>query len=83
MGTTGAVGIITSDGARLGDGMEAMTRIVRAKCVRLLPGALALVGILGCTWISFRLSQNLASVGSSILFLWFWRPSTADSGRQR
>jgi two-component system, OmpR family, sensor histidine kinase KdpD len=36
---------------------------MRLKCVPLLPCSLSLVGVLGCTWISFRLGQNLSSVG--------------------
>jgi K+-sensing histidine kinase KdpD len=39
------------------------TRFVRARVVPLLPCILSLAGILVCTWISFRLGQNLASVG--------------------
>lgn len=37
--------------------------MVRTKLVSLLPGVLSLAGILGCTWISFRLGQSLGSVG--------------------
>ena len=36
---------------------------VRAKLVPLLPGFLSLAGVLACTWVSFRLGQNLASAG--------------------
>jgi two-component system sensor histidine kinase KdpD len=42
--------------------MEVMNG-VRAKLVPLLPGLLSLGGVLVCTWISFRLGQNLASAG--------------------
>ena len=38
-------------------------RTVRATCVPTLPCFLSLAGVLGCTWISFQLGQNLASAG--------------------
>jgi two-component system sensor histidine kinase KdpD len=44
-------------------GSARVPRLVRAKIVSLLPCLLSLAGILVCTWISFRLGQNLASVG--------------------
>jgi two-component system sensor histidine kinase KdpD len=40
-----------------------LIRNVRAKCVPLAPWVLSLAGVLACTWISFRLGQNLASAG--------------------
>src|SRR5580704_5364326 len=42
--------------------MEAMNG-VRARLVPLLPGFLSLAGLSSCTWISYRLGLNLASVG--------------------
>ncbi len=38
-------------------------RAVRAKGVRLGPCFLSLAGVLACTWVSFRLNQNLSTVG--------------------
>jgi two-component system sensor histidine kinase KdpD len=38
-------------------------RIAKRRFARLLPCILSSTGILLCTWISFRLGQNLASVG--------------------
>jgi len=40
-----------------------MIRTVRERFVPLLPCCLSLAGVLACTWISFRLGQDLASVG--------------------
>src|SRR5579862_4648939 len=45
-----------------GDRMN-FIRIVRSKCVQLIPCFLSLVGVLGCTWISFHFGQEFASVG--------------------
>ncbi len=36
---------------------------VRAKFVSVIPGILTFAGVLACTWIWFRLGQNLASAG--------------------
>src|SRR5580704_18407073 len=43
--------------------MTGVVRAVRSKYGPLFPCFLSLAGVVGCTWISFRLGQNLASVG--------------------
>ena len=43
--------------------MTGAVRAVRSKYGPLLPCFLSLAGVVACTWISFRLGQNLASVG--------------------
>ena len=48
---------------RLNDEGVRVLPLVRAKSVPLLPCFLSLVGVAACTWISFRLGQNLGSVG--------------------
>ncbi|MBZ5611459.1 MAG: DUF4118 domain-containing protein [Acidobacteriia bacterium] len=64
MGATNVtVGATTREGARLSDGLGNTIRITRARLAPLLPCVLSLAGVAGCTWISFRLGQNLASVG--------------------
>src|SRR3984893_16851035 len=63
MGATDVAGIVTLKDARLGAGLVNTVRTLRAKCAPLLPCFLSLVGVVVCTWISFRLGQNLASVG--------------------
>jgi two-component system sensor histidine kinase KdpD len=52
----------TKDG-RAKDGLARVLRTARAGLVRLFPSCLALAGVLLCTWISYRLGLNLASVG--------------------
>src|ERR1700732_5197061 len=59
----GATDVAGCEGAELNGGLANGIRTVRAKCVPLLPCFLSLAGVFGCTWISFRLNQNLASVG--------------------
>jgi two-component system sensor histidine kinase KdpD len=63
MGATDTVDIVPREGTRRSGGLANAIRTVRAKCGPLLPCFLSLAGVLGCTWISFRLGQNLASVG--------------------
>jgi two-component system sensor histidine kinase KdpD len=48
---------------RLHGGWPGITSAVRAKFVPLVPCFLSLAGVLVCTWVCFRLGQNLASVG--------------------
>jgi two-component system sensor histidine kinase KdpD len=59
MGTTGVVPIATRPDA----GWTEVMRAARSKSALFLPGVLSLAGVLCCTWISFRLGQNLASAG--------------------
>jgi len=63
MGVTNVVRIVTCEGARLNGRSANIIAAARAKFVPLLPCLLSLVGVLGYTWISFRLGQNLATVG--------------------
>src|ERR1019366_4003139 len=55
--------VVTRDRARMNGGLADVIRMLRAKCVPLLPGFLSLVGVAASTWISFRLGQNLGSAG--------------------
>jgi two-component system sensor histidine kinase KdpD len=61
MGATNLVHVATREGARLNGGLAGAIHTIGAKSV--FPGLLALAGVLACTWISFRLGENLASVG--------------------
>src|SRR5271165_4100648 len=63
MGTTNILRIASRESAPWKCGLANAIRTVRSKCVPLLPCSLSLAGVIGCTWISFRLGQNLASVG--------------------
>jgi two-component system sensor histidine kinase KdpD len=72
MGTLSAIRTPTRESARLS---PARANLVRANVVRaarasvaLLPACLSLAGVFLCTWISFRLGLNLASVGFVYLF---------------
>ena len=56
------VRLVTRGSAWL-NGELAAVRKVWATCVPLGPGLFSLAGVLGCTWVCFRFSQNLASVG--------------------
>jgi len=60
VGATSIVRAGTREGARWN---ERFARAARVKLVLLLPCLLSLAGVLACTWISFRLGQNLATVG--------------------
>src|ERR1700675_693007 len=60
MGATNVVRIIARERVRLN---AEPANMLRKALVPLAPFCLAVVGVLGCTWISFRLGQNLASVG--------------------
>jgi two-component system, OmpR family, sensor histidine kinase KdpD len=44
-------------------GLASVLRTARQKCLPLLPCFLALAGVFGCTWIWYRLGQNLGSAG--------------------
>src|ERR1700730_3571617 len=61
MGATNAVP--AGERGRLIHGFANVVRTAGAKCIPLLPFFILLAGVFACTWISFRLGQNLASVG--------------------
>jgi two-component system sensor histidine kinase KdpD len=64
MGATNDVRrVITRERTWINGGLADVIRAVRAKFAPLLPCVFALVGVAGCTWMSFRLGQNLASAG--------------------
>jgi two-component system sensor histidine kinase KdpD len=63
MATTNILRVATRESAPLNSRLAKVIRTLRSKCLPLVPCSLSLVGVLGCTWISFRLGQNLASVG--------------------
>ncbi|HXP89011.1 MAG TPA: DUF4118 domain-containing protein [Bryobacteraceae bacterium] len=63
MGATNVVGVATREPARLNEGWANLFRGVWAQLALGLPFLLSLAGVAGCTWISFRLGQGLASVG--------------------
>ena len=63
MGATNIVRAGTGEHARMNGVPADIIRTVREKGVPLLPCILSLIGVAGCTWISFRLGQNLASAG--------------------
>ena len=63
MGVTNLVPAATRAGVWQNDGRAPLLRTARAKVIPLLPCLLSLAGLAACTWISFRLGQNLASVG--------------------
>src|SRR5271154_2313235 len=63
MGTVNVARAATDEGPRLNGDLANIIRTIRAKCVPLLPWFLPAMGVLGCTWVSFRLGQNLASAG--------------------
>src|SRR5579871_3177071 len=63
MSATNGVRMVTREGQRLNSGLPNVVRAVRTQFAPWLPCFLALVGLLGCTWISFRFGENLASVG--------------------
>jgi two-component system, OmpR family, sensor histidine kinase KdpD len=62
----GAAGIAEITPVKRARPNRSLTNAVRKVCVKstpLLSFVLLVAGILGCTWISFRFGQNLASVG--------------------
>src|SRR5580704_17045366 len=62
----GAAGIAEITPVKRARPNRSLTNAVRKVCVKstpLLSFVLLVIGILGCTWISFRFGQNLASVG--------------------
>ena len=63
MGAAGLAEIAPIERARPNRSLASAVRGVRVKSTPLLSFVLLVVGIVGCTWISFRLGQNLASVG--------------------
>jgi two-component system sensor histidine kinase KdpD len=63
MSATNVVPVVTREGSRWNGTWVNALRSVGLKCVPLVPGFLSLAGVLACTWISFHLGQNLASVG--------------------
>jgi two-component system sensor histidine kinase KdpD len=54
---------VAQGATRLHGGVPLEIRAWAAKLIQLRPCLLSLAGVLGCTWISFRFNQNLASVG--------------------
>ena len=63
MGATQALPVVRSPGAGLQRGFAGLARTGVAKCVPFAPCLLSLAGIAACTWVSFHLGANLASVG--------------------
>jgi len=63
MGATQALPVVRSEGAGLQRGVASAARTWVSKCVPFIPCLLSLAGLAACTWISFRLGANLASVG--------------------
>src|ERR1700683_4064452 len=63
MGAAGIAEITPVKCARPNRSLANAVRSVRVKNTPLLSFVLLVAGILGCTWISFRFGQDLASVG--------------------
>jgi two-component system sensor histidine kinase KdpD len=63
MGITELACAVTSEDVRLNGGWASWVRNWRAKCVPVVPCVLSLAGVAACTWVSFRLGQNLAAAG--------------------
>jgi two-component system sensor histidine kinase KdpD len=63
MGAAGIAEIVPLEGARPNRGLAIAVRRVPVQSTPMLSFVLLVVGILGCTWISFHFGQNLASVG--------------------
>ena len=53
----------TGEGPHINRGLSDVIRTKQAKGAPLLPCILSLLGVAACTWISFRLGQNLGSAG--------------------
>jgi two-component system sensor histidine kinase KdpD len=63
MGATNVVRAATREPARLNEDWSNLSRGAWAQLANGLPFLLSLVGVAACTWISFRLGQDLASAG--------------------
>src|ERR1700722_14905071 len=58
-----AASLDRQDNLRLSEGWVNLPSRTWAQLAALWPCYLSLMGVAGCTWISFRLGQNLASAG--------------------
>jgi two-component system sensor histidine kinase KdpD len=63
MATANVIPASRRDGERLRGGLEFVLSAGRDRLAPLVPGLVASLGVLGCTWISFRLGQTSATVG--------------------
>jgi two-component system sensor histidine kinase KdpD len=63
MGTAGIADRVLLDGARPHHRLKNVVRSLGARSTSLFISGLLVVGILACTWITFRFGLNLASVG--------------------
>src|SRR3984957_18600595 len=63
MGAAGVAETVPLEGARPNRSLANTVRNAFVKSIPVGIFVLFVVGILGCTWISFRFGQNLASVG--------------------
>jgi two-component system sensor histidine kinase KdpD len=63
MGAMNTVSVATDQKQRLNPSPFGVLSMIGTKLFPLLPCFLSLVGIAGCTWVSFRLGQSLGSAG--------------------